>query len=578
MNVKRLPSNNPHYNLEFKFAYNADLVARCNKLMKQLTWQRFRYNSNSQSWYFKLEDLALVLKEFTGVDVQTGIYEEFLNIVDLEEKNNKDIEVLKTTPIETDLPLYKYQKIGVNFIVNNPKCALFDEVRLGKLYQAVGAIHHLHSNNVLVICPNTTKANWQRKIKELIGRDSNIVDNAFTSGINIINYEGLQKFSEKTIEQRHGKPKDKWIWQGGHWDMLIIDESHKIKGGKSSIRGTLAELVAKQSDRVVLLTATPMPTHIKDLVPQLRSIDRLEEFGGEWKFLLRYCNGKKTRFGWDFNGASHLDELNEKLSKFTLRRLQSEVWQDLPTMREDVTYLTLPEPLEYYRLQHSLNNELMQASKYYKDIYKSLAGKDRLQRAEVLLGLKDDPEWKGLTSIAIVKIEKLKQEVVRQKLIVVPEILQEYLDTMTKVVVFGVHKKTVSELHKKYPDNSVMINGDVKVQDRQPLIDLFSDNRNIVFAFVTMDTCNEGLDFSVANHIITTELDWTPDKHTQASGRILNPEKKAPTNSNYVVINNTIEDDIIDVLLNKSGNIEKVIGGEMLTKVLSKLSEPEEAV
>ena len=86
-----------------------------------------------------------------------------------------------------------------------------------------------------------------------------------------------------------------------------------------------------------------------------------------------------------------------------------------------------------------------------------------------------------------------------------------------------------------------------------------------------MESSKEGLDFSIANYVIHTELSWTPDDHTQASGRIVNPEKKVPTNSNYIIMNNTIEDDIIEVLLDKSGNIDQVIGGDTLSKVLKKI-------
>jgi SNF2 family DNA or RNA helicase len=88
-----------------------------------------------------------------------------------------------------------------------------------------------------------------------------------------------------------------------------------------------------------------------------------------------------------------------------------------------------------------------------------------------------------------------------------------------------------------------------------------------------MGTCDVGLDFSGANYIIHVELDWTPDNHTQMSGRILNPEKKEPTSSTYLVFGNTIEDDIIEMLLNKSKDIEQTIGGAMLTKIFNRIME-----
>lgn len=38
----------------------------------------------------------------------------------------------------------------------------------------------------------------------------------------------------------------------------------------------------------------------------------------------RYCNGRRRPWGWDFNGASNLEELNERLKQgFLIRRLKA---------------------------------------------------------------------------------------------------------------------------------------------------------------------------------------------------------------------------------------------------------------
>lgn len=576
MQIKVL-ENNEYYNLQLIFRYDAELVARCNKVMKALTWQKFKYDGNLRAWIFNLEDLGNVLREFPGTDVPEDVYSRFIGLQEDIQREVERIEEVRTTPIEVGIPLYEYQKIGVNFLVNNPKCALFDEVRLGKLYQTAGAIHYLKPERVLVICPNTTKINWQRKLKELIDKDSYIVQDEFVEGINIINYEGLQKFANKVKVSKKGKMVTDWEWiDDTQWDMVVVDESHKIKAGKGSIRGKLTESVCKLSVRVILLTATPMPTRTKDLVAQLKIIDKLDEFGGEWSFLMKHCDAKKNRFGWNFSGSSNMAELNTKMKKFSMRRLFAEVWKDIPLMREDVTYLELPEPKAYLDLLNRINVELMEASHYYKETYKRLAGKNKIERAEVLIALQDDKHYKSLTSLAIVKIERLKQEVVRQKLLVLSDILLEYLENKTKVVVFGIHKKTVRELYDQHEENSILITGEVEVKDRTKELDKFMNDPEIYFAFVTMAVGSEGLDFSIANNVIHTELDWTPDNHVQASGRIINTEKKTPTNSNYIVMNNTIEEDIVKTLLDKSSNIDKVIGGTTLSKVLSRIVETSE--
>lgn len=577
MRIIRL-DNNPYYNLQLKFHYDKNLVVKCNQITGKLTWKRFKYDGVLKAWLFKLSDLEIVLKEFPATEVEEGVYEDYMRHKNQLQEKVTQIQESKATPLEFKFlngeEPYLYQKIGVNFAIQNKKCGIFDEVRLGKLYQAAGVIYHVNPKNTLVICTGSTITNWQRKLKTLTNYDSHIVPEQFTEGINIINYDSLQKYARKVEKMKKGKPVTEWLWNDlTDWDLIIVDESHKAKSGKKSIRGTLTEQVCKRADRVILLTGTPRPTRTKDLLPQIRMMDKISEFGDEWRFLTRYCAAKKTRFGWDTNGSSNLQELHEILSKFTIRRLRKDVWSDIPATKEDATYLDLPESQKYYELQAKLNRELVEASEYYRDTYRALAGKNKIERAEVLLTLKEDQKWKSLTSLAIVKIEKLKKELARQKVLVLPEILEEYLDNKTKVVVASIHKDPVKKLHEIYPDNSILITGEDKIDNRQGIIDRFNQDPNIVFAFVTMGTCDVGLDFSGANYIIHVELDWTPDNHTQMSGRILNPEKKEPTSSTYLVFGNTIEDDIIEMLLNKSKDIEQTIGGAMLTKIFNRIME-----
>ena len=114
-------------------------------------------------------DLLIILEQFhkakMNVEVEKGIEDDF-NLTQAEKKKEEThLEKIKNTSIEIDLPLYDYQKKGVNFLdhVDNP--LLWDEVRLGKLYQTLGLIHYkeLQGNPygmILVICPNRTKINW----------------------------------------------------------------------------------------------------------------------------------------------------------------------------------------------------------------------------------------------------------------------------------------------------------------------------------------------------------------------------------------------------------------------------------
>ena len=52
--------------------------------------------------------------------------------------------------------------------------------------------------------------------------------------------------------------------------VLILDESHHFKGGKSFSTSVLQ--ISFHADRRILLSGTPMPRNIEDLVPQFQAL------------------------------------------------------------------------------------------------------------------------------------------------------------------------------------------------------------------------------------------------------------------------------------------------------------------
>lgn len=50
------------------------------------------------------------------------------------------------------------------------------------------------------------------------------------------------------------------------------------------------------------------------------------------EFGIRYCDGQKDKFGWNFEGSSNMEELKLVLQeRFMIRRLKSEVITQLPS-------------------------------------------------------------------------------------------------------------------------------------------------------------------------------------------------------------------------------------------------------
>lgn len=129
-----------------------------------------------------------------------------------------------------------------------------------------------------------------------------------------------------------------------NFECIIADESHNLKQ-ISSQRCQLAMPLLQSSKRLVLLSGTPALNRPVELWPQLHALDaRGLLFGTNTskngmsynEYTKRYCNAHRTRFGYDVKGVSNAEELHACLKSVMIRRLKSDVLQDLPSKQRTI--------------------------------------------------------------------------------------------------------------------------------------------------------------------------------------------------------------------------------------------------
>ncbi len=182
-----------------------------------------------------------------------------------------------TPPGLTPLP---HQDDGIAFVTSRLRTnrgAMFGDVMgLGKTIEAIGTANAKGPSRILVVCPASVLLTWRREIWTwqtlglpvfLIqaGRDTTINQELVGWGVNgwyIINYDILRDYPEIKNVKR--------------WDLLILDESHKLKNPEAirtqQVLGsdTTASIPA---EKVLLLTGTPMVNYVHDLYTQLHFLD-----------------------------------------------------------------------------------------------------------------------------------------------------------------------------------------------------------------------------------------------------------------------------------------------------------------
>lgn len=119
---------------------------------------------------------------------------------------------------------------------------------------------------------------------------------------------------------------------GRGFGVVVVDESHALKT-RGSQRGLALAPVLAAAARLVLLSGTPALNRPAELYPQLAPL--APQLVGGWSaFAARYCGARRGRFGWEANGATHLDELRERLlAPLMIRRKKADVLTELPRKR-----------------------------------------------------------------------------------------------------------------------------------------------------------------------------------------------------------------------------------------------------
>lgn len=158
-----------------------------------------------------------------------------------------------------------------------------------------------------------------------------------------------------------------------------------------------------------------------------------------------------------------------------------------------------------------------------------------------------------------------------------------------KIVIFSFFKKTLEYLRKSLSEKGIklqLIYGPVKLKDRESAIEDFLSN-DAVNILLTSEVGGEGIDLQKASVLFNYDLPWNPMVVEQRIGRLDRigqaAEKILIVN---LVVNESIEERILQRLLNKIGIFESTIGEidpiigdqieDLTRKALSGVLSPEE--
>jgi SWI/SNF-related matrix-associated actin-dependent regulator 1 of chromatin subfamily A len=442
-------------------------------------------------------------------------------------------------PVPEGLSFLPYQKAGIAYALKRNGTIFGDEMGLGKTVQAIGLVNADETiRTVLVICPKSLKYNWRNEFNKWSSRPLDL----FLFPEQALVFSELFPGQVRVVICHYDQLSKLQLFQ---WDLVITDEAQFIKNEKAQ-RSKKTKEHAKRAKKKILLTGTPIPNRIKELWHLLQIVDPetwdppgfakgrpvgAGEGAGWMRFAKRYCDAKqvvhnrKGESHWDFDGASNLEELNEKLRASCLvRRLKRDVLKDLPAKRRQIITLKAPvcadEKHEWERLNLS-----------YEDAIEILS-RDRL---------------------AFTELSVARHKTALAKVPATVEFLNDLLaDNDGKLIVFAHHLDVIDELERGlFGHGVVTITSATEAEFRQRHVEMFQNDPGTRVIIGTIGAMGTGHTLTASSTVVMVESSWTPSDNSQCEDRAHRIGQKDSVNVLILVSDGSVDANIMHTVIAK---------------------------
>ena len=507
---------------------------------------------------------------------------------------------------------------------NTIRYILADEVGLGKTIEAGMVIKELKARGlvqrVLVVCPTGLVTQWAAEMQEKFHEKFHVIlpsdydtirrltdsedvygqyDQVISPMDSIKPIEKHAGWTDERVEAYNQERIYSIINSG--WDLIIIDEAHRVAGSTGEVaRYKLGNLLSQASPYLLLLSATPHNGKTEPFLRLVRLLDK-EAFPNA-KSIVReqvspYLIRTEKREAIDNNGnllfknrATHLITLNwderhtmqrelyglvsdyvsktyEKANRnrkknmcliFLLIIMQRMVTSSTAAIRQ-----SLQRRLDILKAQATKLNELTEA-----DLAELDAEMDLDEALEALsLGTEAEiKELEHLISVAKQAEYQYSDVKIETMLNIVDRIIGE--DPQQKIIIFTefvATQKYLERILKEKGYTITLLNGSMSIEERNIAMREFRDKTNI---FISTDAGGEGINLQFSNIIINYDLPWNPMKIEQRCGRVDRIGQQRDVEIYNLIIEDTVEYRVREVLEEKLSIILKEMGVDKYSDVL----------
>jgi SNF2 family DNA or RNA helicase len=441
------------------------------------------------------------------------------------------------SPSDVNATLYAYQDDGwlwLKFMASQQMGGILaDEMGLGKTLQVISllsdaGVGQAKTTPALIVAPGSLLENWKREFTK------------FAPALRILKHHGSNRTGRAQQLTGHDvvvTSYDTVVRDGGmfgmvEWPVVVLDEAQYIKN-PGAIRTRAVKALHRGTG--IAVTGTPLENRLSDLWS-------LVDFAipGHLGTLAEF----QTIFDESVEAAAKLEEL---ISPVILRRLVRDVANDLPE-RIDIPQaveLTPDEADAYDRMRSAIFAEHGQAA--------TLVSLTKLRMFCAHPSLAE-----GVAHLAeFSKLERLQ------------DILEEILASAQKAIIFTSYTEMADMVAQLVAGHwgvfSATLDGRLPIDERQPLIDRFSEVAGAAVLILNPKAGGAGLNITAANHVIHYNLEWNPALEDQASARAHRRGQTLPVTVHRLYCAGTVEE-----IVNERSMRKRELSGAAIVGVTGK--------
>ncbi len=447
-----------------------------------------------------------------------------------------------TVPTSLTCELRPYQREGFAWMAKLAACGLgaclADDMGLGKTVQMLALLTHLGKRGPsLVIAPTSVSRNWQDEAAK------------FAPALNVTL---LVDAPDRTALIRDAGPFDvivcsygillfeEELLAGREWNVAVLDEAQAVKNRQAKRARIVKRLHCSMR---TISTGTPVENNLGELWSLFDFINP-GLLGTHGQFERRYCNADGS--------VSAL--LKKMTAPFILRRLKSEVLEDLPPKTEISLEVVLGD--EERALYESCRRDALTALEGGKEEEANhiaiLAHLTRLRRVCCHPSL-------------VLPNSKLAG----QKVDTFMELVTDLKAAGHRALVFSQFVDFLSIIRTRLDQELFTyqyLDGSTPLKQRTEAVTNFQRGEGELF-LISLKAGGTGLNLTAANYVILLDPWWNPAVEMQAADRAHRIGQKNPVTIYRLVTTNTVEERVIELHSRKQALADAILEGAGSTRL-----------